>query len=136
MNQDQYMAAIRHGLTAIGGILAAQGKISQGDIEPLVGLAMVLVSLAWSLWIKRTSDAGNRMPDAGCSGPSTMPHQPFSPQCPTIGDLPAENPEAIKAASAGDLQISTGCGAISTVYGDGGQEKAETGDRKPEEKAQ
>ena len=44
---------VRHGLTTLGGILAAHGYLGSSTTEQFVAAGMVIVGVAWSWWQKR-----------------------------------------------------------------------------------
>jgi opacity protein-like surface antigen len=43
---------VRHGLTTGAGALVAHGLLAQGQTEPFVGAAMLVLGVAWSAWQK------------------------------------------------------------------------------------
>lgn len=44
---------VRHGLTTLGGYLAAKGYVDEGTANELVGAAMVIIGFVWSLAVKK-----------------------------------------------------------------------------------
>lgn len=49
---------IRHGLTVAGGALASHGvTVADGDMNTLVGAAMIVVGVIWSFVQKKLSKA-------------------------------------------------------------------------------
>lgn len=53
MNQEQIFGVIRHFFTAIGGIVIAQGYISDGMYTELSGAVLALVGVIWSITSKK-----------------------------------------------------------------------------------
>jgi hypothetical protein len=53
MHSKILFLAIRHGLTAVGGVLVGAGYLSNGDVEVAVGAIMTLVGVAMSVYDKR-----------------------------------------------------------------------------------
>lgn len=47
---------VRHGLTALGGILVTDGVIQQGEMTGFVGAGMVIAGVAWS-WYQKVGQA-------------------------------------------------------------------------------
>ena len=53
MNLSAFIGGVvRHGLTTLGGGLAAGGWISEGDIQTGVGAGMAIFGLGWSMFEK------------------------------------------------------------------------------------
>lgn len=44
---------VRHGLTALGGILVTDGVMQSSEMSGFVGAGMVIAGVAWSWWQKR-----------------------------------------------------------------------------------
>lgn len=44
---------LRHVLTLAGGFFVAQGYVSEGDVETLVGATLAIGGVAWSAYDKR-----------------------------------------------------------------------------------
>ena len=55
MKQQQLMGLFRHVLTALGGIVVANGTTDDATIQQVVGAAMVIAGFVWSLIEKRNS---------------------------------------------------------------------------------
>ena len=53
MTQEQFLGVVRHVLTAVGGILIAQGLVQDGMWTELTGAAMALVGGLWSVFSKK-----------------------------------------------------------------------------------
>ena len=47
---------VRHGLTALGGILVTDGVMQQGETTGFVGAGMVIAGVAWS-WYQKVGQA-------------------------------------------------------------------------------
>lgn len=47
---------VRHGLTALGGVLVTDGVIQSSDVAGFVGAGMVLAGIAWS-WYQKVGQA-------------------------------------------------------------------------------
>jgi hypothetical protein len=52
MTKDQTLGVIRHILTFAGGVLMAQGVVSEGMASDLVGALMTLIGTIWSIQSK------------------------------------------------------------------------------------
>ena len=52
MKKEAVLAAVRHLLTAGGGLLVAQGVTEAAAMETAIGAVMTLVGFGWSLWRK------------------------------------------------------------------------------------
>ena len=50
---DQTLGIVRHALTGIGTILVYKGIVDSDDVETIVGSVLTLISVVWSVWIKR-----------------------------------------------------------------------------------
>ncbi len=55
MTKDITLGLVRHGLTALGGVLGARGVIAASDVELAVGAIMTLVAVGWSVLAKRAA---------------------------------------------------------------------------------
>lgn len=55
-------AAVRHGLTLVGGFLVGKGVITSEQGPELVGLGMAVAAFGWS-WLQK-HNAGKRLQDA------------------------------------------------------------------------
>jgi hypothetical protein len=53
MTQEQIFGVIRHGLSAIGGILIAKGLLDDGSWTELTGAVMTLTGVIWSIVSKK-----------------------------------------------------------------------------------
>jgi hypothetical protein len=53
MNQEQIFGVIRHVFTAVGGIVIAQGYISDSMYTELSGAVLTLVGVIWSIVTKK-----------------------------------------------------------------------------------
>lgn len=52
MNKEQIFGVIRHTFTAIGGIVVAQGYVSDSLFAELSGAVLTLVGVVWSILAK------------------------------------------------------------------------------------
>lgn len=55
MTKEQILGIIRHGLTFIGGILVLKGFTDNGTVQELIGAALSLVGIVWSVVSKKQS---------------------------------------------------------------------------------
>ena len=53
MNQEQIFGVIRHVFTAVGGIVIAQGYISDSMYTELSGAVLALAGVIWSIVAKK-----------------------------------------------------------------------------------
>jgi hypothetical protein len=53
MQKEQILGFVRHALTFMGGILVAKGLASDGQIAEMIGSAMTLVGVVWSVVAKK-----------------------------------------------------------------------------------
>lgn len=53
MNAEMVAALVRHGLTAMGGVMAARYGVSGADMDAIIGGAAALAGVLWSVWDKR-----------------------------------------------------------------------------------
>lgn len=53
MQKEQVLGFVRHALTFIGGILVAKGLASDGQVAEMVGSAITLVGVVWSVLAKK-----------------------------------------------------------------------------------
>lgn len=53
MTKEMWMAVIRHTLTTVGGIFVAKGTIDADTANAVIGAAVTLSGVGWSLWEKR-----------------------------------------------------------------------------------
>jgi hypothetical protein len=53
MNKEQIFGVIRHVFTAVGGIIIAQGYISDSMYSELSGAVLALVGVVWSIVAKK-----------------------------------------------------------------------------------
>ena len=49
LTKEQVMGIIRHGLTFVGGILIMKGVIDEATSQVIIGSAISLVGLVWSV---------------------------------------------------------------------------------------
>jgi len=49
LTKEQVMAIIRHGLTFVGGILIMKGVIDDATSQEIIGSAISLIGLVWSV---------------------------------------------------------------------------------------
>ena len=49
LTKEQVMGIIRHGLTFVGGILIMKGIIDESTSQEIIGSAISLVGLVWSV---------------------------------------------------------------------------------------
>ena len=54
MTKEQVLGIVRHSLTFIGAILVIKGIASDGQIEQVIGSAVSLVSVIWSVLSKKS----------------------------------------------------------------------------------
>ena len=52
MNAEVVGGIVRHILTGVGGYFVATGMIDPGTVDVAVGAVVVLVGVAWSVWVK------------------------------------------------------------------------------------
>ncbi len=50
---EEVQGLIRHSLTTGAGVLVTHGLITGGDVEPVVGAALALIGVVWSIASKR-----------------------------------------------------------------------------------
>lgn len=55
MNQDQILSIVRWVITAVSGFFVTRGWITSEQTEMLVGVAVALVPLAWSIFLVHTA---------------------------------------------------------------------------------
>lgn len=48
---------VRHALTIAGGALVTQGQLEAAQAETLIGAAMAIFGVAWSVWQKKKAPA-------------------------------------------------------------------------------
>lgn len=53
MNRQTILGVVRHGLTAAGGALVAQGLGDEDIIQEAIGVIIAIVGLVWSIVEKR-----------------------------------------------------------------------------------
>lgn len=53
MNKEQILGLVRHVLTGVGGIVIANGLISEGTAVELTGILMSIIGFIWSFWSKK-----------------------------------------------------------------------------------
>jgi len=53
MSQEQIFGVIRHVFTAVGGIVIAQGYISDSAYTELSGAVLTLIGVVWSIVAKK-----------------------------------------------------------------------------------
>lgn len=53
MTRDEILGMVRQAVTIIGTALAGRGIIGAGEVELLVGIALIVASGVWSWWSKR-----------------------------------------------------------------------------------
>ena len=53
MEKEQIYGIIRHGLTAVGGVLVTLGYIDEDIIPEVIGVVMTLVGVIWSYQDKK-----------------------------------------------------------------------------------
>lgn len=53
MTQEQIFGVIRHGLSAVGGILIAKGLLDEGSLTELTGAILALTGVIWSIVSKK-----------------------------------------------------------------------------------
>lgn len=49
LTKEQIMGIIRHALTFIGGILVMKGLVTEASSQEIIGSAMSLIGLVWSV---------------------------------------------------------------------------------------
>ena len=52
---DMILGLVRHGMTTGGGVLVANGTMTQDNMTAIVGGVLALVGVALSLWNKKKS---------------------------------------------------------------------------------
>jgi hypothetical protein len=52
-DQEQILGFVRHALTFVGGVLVAKGLASDGQVAEMIGSAMTLVGVVWSVLAKK-----------------------------------------------------------------------------------
>lgn len=57
VSHARVMGLVRHGLTSLGGILAARGIIDAGAWEAISGILLTAFGVAWSMVAKPTQTA-------------------------------------------------------------------------------
>lgn len=55
MSQEQIFGVIRHVFTAVGGIVVAQGYVSDSLYTELSGAVLALAGVIWSIVSKKTT---------------------------------------------------------------------------------
>ncbi len=60
LTNEQVLGIVRHVLTALGGILVTLGKMNDGQVQQIIGVAMVIVPMVWSVVSK---NRGGTPPD-------------------------------------------------------------------------
>ena len=55
---------VRHALTLGGGVLVSQGQLEAAQAETLIGAAMAIFGVVWSVWQKRKAAAPVEAPKA------------------------------------------------------------------------
>ena len=53
MTKEQILGIVRHGLTFIGGILVIKGVTSDAAVQEVIGAALSLISIVWSVVSKK-----------------------------------------------------------------------------------
>lgn len=53
MSHDQILGIVRHVLTTVGGMVVAKGIVDEGTMTAIVGGAVALVGVIWSVVAKR-----------------------------------------------------------------------------------
>lgn len=49
LTKEQIMGIVRHALTFIGGILVMKGLVTEASSQEIIGSAMSLIGLVWSV---------------------------------------------------------------------------------------
>lgn len=49
MNKEQVLGLIRHALTFIGGVVVANGMVTEGISADIIGAVMTLIGAFWSI---------------------------------------------------------------------------------------
>lgn len=55
MKLEMWMGVVRHVLSGVGVFLAAQGWVSEADVEMAGGAILSLVALGWSMWSNKNA---------------------------------------------------------------------------------
>lgn len=55
---------VRHALTIAGGALVTQGQLDAAQAETLIGAAMAIFGVAWSVWQKKKAATPIEAPKA------------------------------------------------------------------------
>jgi hypothetical protein len=53
MNKEQIQGIVRHVLTFVGGILVFQGVIEESILNEVIGAAISLAGVIWSIFAKK-----------------------------------------------------------------------------------
>lgn len=53
MNWEVVQGLVRHALTTVGGIMASKGYIEAGEVEIIVGGALAIIGVIWSMVNKK-----------------------------------------------------------------------------------
>ena len=51
--KEAVLGVIRHTLTAVGGYLVAKGALDVGTVETVIGAAVTLIGVVWSVYQKK-----------------------------------------------------------------------------------
>jgi hypothetical protein len=54
MTKEAILPLVRHLLTFFGGVVAANGYATEGQITEIVGALMTMISVGWMIAVKRT----------------------------------------------------------------------------------
>ena len=60
MDSAYWESLIRHALSAVGGFLVAQGLTDKATVEAIIGGAVALAALGWSLFHKKAIVDGGK----------------------------------------------------------------------------
>lgn len=55
VTQDQVVGIVRHALTFVGGIIVAKGLASDAYVQEIIGGAMTIIGVVWSIFSKKAS---------------------------------------------------------------------------------
>lgn len=59
MTQDQVLGIVRHVLTTFGGLIVSRGYTDESTMTSLVGAAITIIGVIWSIKSK-TTDGGSK----------------------------------------------------------------------------
>lgn len=57
MSKEQIFGLIRHGLTALGGVVITKGWMDEQTMVEATGVLMSVIGFIWSFWAKKDSSS-------------------------------------------------------------------------------